>query len=286
MTQLSALLSQPACRLITLIEIDYNFVEVEEQYLFDIAGKRFIKENGSLKGSLRAFICYEYSESKTPNPAPFIEGIHHHFSIYSYFNQSILKLNQGPKTQKFLFATLKLFEWSFYYIFSLSHLKARLERKPFYVGNFKISSKAPDFLSHLIMSCHSLSHLAIPYPLGWKENHFMLTTLKLVPRFQIFYHILSHLALLITTYHTLSPRLKRKPFYVGYFKISSQTRDFLSHLIMFCHSLSHLITSYPLGWKQNHFIMATLKLVPRLLIFYHILSRLVTPHHILSHLIP
>ena len=86
-----------SCRLIKPIEIDYNFIEVEDQYLFDIAGKRFIKESGSLKGPPRAFISHKYNESKKPNPAPFIEGIHLHFSIYSYFNQSILKLNQGPK---------------------------------------------------------------------------------------------------------------------------------------------------------------------------------------------
>ena len=50
-TQLTTLLSEPACRLIKPIEIDYNFIEVEDQYLFDTAGKRFIKEIGSLKGS-------------------------------------------------------------------------------------------------------------------------------------------------------------------------------------------------------------------------------------------
>ena len=49
--QLTTLLSEPACRLIKPIEIDYNFIEVEDQYLFDTAGKRFIKEIGSLKGS-------------------------------------------------------------------------------------------------------------------------------------------------------------------------------------------------------------------------------------------
>ena len=96
-TQLSVLLSEPACRLIKPIEIEYNFIEVEHQYLFDIAGKRFIKERGSLKGSPRAFIRYEYNESKKPNPAPFIEGIHLHFSIFSDSSHSILKLNQGPK---------------------------------------------------------------------------------------------------------------------------------------------------------------------------------------------
>ena len=65
-TQLTTLLSEPACRLIKPTEVDYNFIEVEDQYLFDIAGKRFIKESGSLKGSFipRAFIRYKYSESK------------------------------------------------------------------------------------------------------------------------------------------------------------------------------------------------------------------------------
>ena len=128
-------------------------------------------------------------------------------------------------------------------------LSPGLDRKSFSIGNFKISSQAPEFLSHLITPCHSLS-------------------------------------LLITPYHTLSPGLDRKSFSIGNFKISSQAPEFLSHLITPCHSLSHLITPYPLGWTKNHFRLATLKLVPRLLNFYHILSRLVTPYHTLSHLIP
>ena len=52
------------------------------------------------------------------------------------------------------------------------------------------------------------------------------------------------------------------------------------------YTLSLLITLYPLGWKQNHFHLATLKLVPRPQFFYHILSRLVTPYHTLLNLIP
>ena len=96
-TQLSALLSEPTCRLIKPTETDYNFIEAEDQYLFDIAGRRFIRESGSLKGSPRAFTRYEYNESKKPNPATFIEGIHLHFSTFSVSNYSILKLNQGPK---------------------------------------------------------------------------------------------------------------------------------------------------------------------------------------------
>ena len=125
-------------------------------------------------------------------------------------------------------------------------LSPRLGRKPFYVGNFKISSQAPDF-------------------------------------FITSYHVLS---LLITSYHTLSPRLERKPFYVGNFKISSHAPDVLSHLITSCHFLSHLITPYHQGWKENHFMLGTLKLVFRLQMFYHILSRLVTSYHTLSHLVP
>ena len=72
------------------------------------------------------------------------------------------------------------------------------------------------------------------------------------------------MSLLIAPYHTLSPILERKPFSSGNFKISSQASDFLSNLITLCHSLSHLITPYPLGWKENHFHLATLKLVPRI----------------------
>ena len=65
--QLTTLLSEPACRLIKPIEIDYNFIEVEDQYLFDIADKRFIKESGSLKGSLRTF---SYSNFKISSQVP------------------------------------------------------------------------------------------------------------------------------------------------------------------------------------------------------------------------
>ena len=81
-TQLTTLLSEPSGRLNKPIEIDYNFIEVEDKYLFDIAGKRFIKEGGSLKGSPRAFIRYEYGESKKANLAPFIEGTHFHFAFF------------------------------------------------------------------------------------------------------------------------------------------------------------------------------------------------------------
>ena len=70
---------------------------MEDQYLFDIGGKLFIKESGSKKGSPRAFIRYEYSEFKKPNPVPFIEGKYFHFSVFLDFNQLISNLKEGPK---------------------------------------------------------------------------------------------------------------------------------------------------------------------------------------------
>ena len=35
------------------------------------------------------------------------------------------------------------------------------------------------------------------------------------------------------------------------------------------HSLSHLITPYPLDWRKNHFHLAILKLVSRIMLLLH-----------------
>ena len=120
-TQLTTCLSKPACRLIKLIKIDYNFIEVENQYLSDIAGKRFIKESGSLMGSRRAFIRYENSESKKPNPAPFIEGTHFRFAIFLDSNQLVSKLKESLKG---FFLQLSSYSQNLYHILSclISHL--------------------------------------------------------------------------------------------------------------------------------------------------------------------
>ena len=137
-----------------------------------------------------------------------------------------------------------------------------------------------------ITSYHALS-LITPYhtlSLSWKQNDFHLSTLKLIPRPLISYHILSHF---VTPYLTLSPRLETKLFSFGNFKISSQAHNFL-HLITPCHSLSHLITPYhtlsSLSWKQNHFQLATLKLVPRPQFCLYLmpchLSPLITPYYL------
>ena len=87
----------------------------------------------------------------------------------------------------------------------------------------------------------------------WKQNHFP------IPTFKFFHHILS---CLVGPYHTLSHlilRLETKPFSIGTLKISFQVRIFLSLLI----------TPYPLSWKQNHFHLATLKLVLRIMLLLH-----------------
>ena len=126
MTQLTTLLREPSCRLIKAIELDYNFIEVEDQYLFDIAGKRFIKESGSLKGSPRAFIRYEYSESKK-------QGTHFHVTIFLDSNQLISNLKEGPKG--FYLQLLSCCHDK-----NLYHILSRL-------------------ISHLLTPCHLLSQL-------------------------------------------------------------------------------------------------------------------------------
>ena len=79
-------------------------------------------------------------------------------------------------------------------------ISPRLETKPFSFGNFKTSSRVPNFLSQLTTPCHSLSHL-IPQ-VGNKIIFIShLATLNLVLRLLISYHNLSRL---VTAYHTLS----------------------------------------------------------------------------------
>ena len=95
------------------------------------------------------------------------------------------------KPNDFMLATLKLihkatglFITSYYALsllftpyHTLSHI---LQRKPFYVGNFKISFQAADFLLHLIVPFHALSEIITPYPLVWKGNNSIFGTLQLI----------------------------------------------------------------------------------------------------------
>ena len=192
-TQLTTLLLNSACRLIKPIKIDYNFKEGEDEYLFDVAGKRFIKESGSLEGPPRAFIRYEYTESGKPNLALFIEVTHFHFVVFLDSTQLISKLKEGPKgfylqlssycQDLNLYHTLsRLISYFLTPCHPLSHLtpyvgnktnlSPRLEAKPTLLGNFQINSQDPIFLSYLITPSHSLSHFVKLYPLAWKETIF------------------------------------------------------------------------------------------------------------------
>ena len=77
------------------------------------------------------------------------------------------------------------------------------------------------------------------------------------------------MSLLITTYHTLSPRLEEKLFSFGNFKISFQAQIFF---ITSYHALSHLKTPYHTlspRLERNHFPLAILKLVPRIMFLLH-----------------
>ena len=56
--QLVSLLSEPACRLLEPIKIDYNFIEVSDRFCFDIEEKKFIRNPKRLNGSPRAYVRY------------------------------------------------------------------------------------------------------------------------------------------------------------------------------------------------------------------------------------
>ena len=73
------LLSEPACRLLEPINIDFDFVEVSDGFWFDMEGKNLIKNQKRLKGSPRAFVRYTYDEDKITNPKPFIDGMDNTF---------------------------------------------------------------------------------------------------------------------------------------------------------------------------------------------------------------
>ena len=79
-TQLTILLSEPACRLLEPIKIDCNFIEVSDGFCFDIEGRKIIRNR--LKRFPRAYVRYTYHEDKIPNPKPFIEGIDNIFFLF------------------------------------------------------------------------------------------------------------------------------------------------------------------------------------------------------------
>ena len=61
--------------MIPQLKINYNYIEVQDGYFFDIKNKSFVK-NPTLSGaSPRAFVLYKYREGRIPKPKPFIEGM-------------------------------------------------------------------------------------------------------------------------------------------------------------------------------------------------------------------
>ncbi len=64
-------LEKPACKIIKQMKIDYNFIEINDGYFFNIEQKCFEKDP-PIVGSPRAFVFYNHK--KRPNPTPFIEG--------------------------------------------------------------------------------------------------------------------------------------------------------------------------------------------------------------------
>lgn len=72
---LSQLLSQPSCRLVEPMKIDYNIIEVlPSGTCFNIEMKSF-SVDPPIFGSPRAFVRYTFDENKVPYPKIFVEGI-------------------------------------------------------------------------------------------------------------------------------------------------------------------------------------------------------------------
>ena len=70
--QMIKLLSQPECRMIENIKIDYNYIEVlPSGYFFNIEQKCFEKNPRQLVGSPRAFVLYKFTD-EVPKPKYFI----------------------------------------------------------------------------------------------------------------------------------------------------------------------------------------------------------------------
>lgn len=70
------LLQEPSCGMIKQLKINYNFIEVENGWFFDIENKDFVRDPALSDASPRAFVLYKYRENVIPKPKPFIEGMH------------------------------------------------------------------------------------------------------------------------------------------------------------------------------------------------------------------
>ena len=74
-TNITALLSEPACRLIQPIKLDLDLIEVlPSGTCFVISEKTFTTNLESFNRSPRAFVKYRYNPDVIPRPTKFIEG--------------------------------------------------------------------------------------------------------------------------------------------------------------------------------------------------------------------
>lgn len=71
--EITRLLSEPSCRVISQLKIDYNFIEVMDGIFFNIEKKKFEENPVEVNGSPRAFVLYKKT-SRVPKPKLFIEG--------------------------------------------------------------------------------------------------------------------------------------------------------------------------------------------------------------------
>ena len=89
------LLSEPSCRVISQLKIDYNFIEVLKGQFFNIEKKGFEENPTNLNGSPRAFVLYRYIPGRIPKPKPFIEST---ILVFDYINS--IAFVKNPRTKK------------------------------------------------------------------------------------------------------------------------------------------------------------------------------------------
>ena len=71
---ITKLLSEPSCKIIKPITLDFNYIEVlPKGHFFNIEKKTFEVNPKQLRGSPRAFVLYDHT-IRPPYPKPFIEG--------------------------------------------------------------------------------------------------------------------------------------------------------------------------------------------------------------------
>ncbi|XP_066926777.1 uncharacterized protein [Clytia hemisphaerica] len=96
-------LEKPSCRIVKQMKMDYNYIEINDGFFFNIEKKCF-EQNPALTGSPRAFVIYNHK--KRPNPTPFMEGIMNSFPnpiIRKQFLQKYYQLlmhKKFPKKEK------------------------------------------------------------------------------------------------------------------------------------------------------------------------------------------